>query len=76
MQVRTRNTSEANAKPLPVAGLRAVLVSPISRFNAVNLLWRTNCESDVSSYEIHRSSQAGLIARIPRHSWRWFRLRT
>ena len=60
VQVETRKTSKANAKPLPVAGLRAVLVSPISRFNAVNLMWRTNCEADVSSYEIHRSTEAGL----------------
>jgi hypothetical protein len=42
--------------PLEVQGLSAVLVSPISRFNAVNLLWRTNCESDVRAYEVHRSN--------------------
>ena len=38
----------------------AVLVSPISRFNAVNLLWRTNCESGIRGYEVHRSTAAGF----------------
>ena len=40
--------------------LRAVLVSPLSRFNVVNLMWRTNCESDVRQYEVHRSTSAGF----------------
>src|ERR1019366_7801158 len=44
--------------PLRVEGLRAILVSPISPHNFVNLLFRTSCESDVRRYEIHRSTMA------------------
>ena len=46
--------------PLRVECLRAILVSPISPQNFVNLLFRTSCESDVRRYEIHRSTQAGF----------------
>ena len=46
--------------PLRVEALRAILVSPISPQNFVNLLFRTSCESDVRQYEIHRSTRAGL----------------
>ena len=55
--VTTLKATDKNMIPLQVACLRAVLVSPLSRFNVVNLLWRTNCESDVRKYEIHRSSR-------------------
>ncbi|MCX7044353.1 MAG: fibronectin type III domain-containing protein [Candidatus Sumerlaeota bacterium] len=44
-------------RPLPVEDLRAILISPLSDSNYVNLLWRTNCESDVRRYEIHRSTE-------------------
>jgi chitodextrinase len=40
--------------------LRAILVSPISPQNFVNLLFRTSCESDVRRYEVHRSTRAGF----------------
>ncbi len=56
----TMKSSEKHMPPLEVERLSAVLVSPLSRFNAVNLLWRTNCESDVQTYEVHRSTIAGF----------------
>ncbi|MCE5268823.1 MAG: glycosyl hydrolase-related protein [Planctomycetaceae bacterium] len=56
--VTTMKSSDKNMRPLPVQGLAAVQVSPISRFNVVNLLWRTNCESDIRRYEVHRSTVA------------------
>ncbi len=56
----TKEPREKNLLPLQVQCLRAVPVSPLSRFNAVNLLWRTNCESDVRSYEVHRSTAGGF----------------
>ena len=43
-------------------GLRAILVSPISNDNFVNLLFRTSCEPDVTRYEIHRGSRPGFAA--------------
>jgi hypothetical protein len=58
--VTTLKSSEKNMPPLRVECLRAVAVSPLSRFNVVNLLWRTNCECDVRKYEIHRSTEAGF----------------
>lgn len=60
VSVTTSESREKNLLPLQVQCLRAVPVSPISRFNAVNLLWRTNCESDVQSYEVHRSTVSGF----------------
>jgi hypothetical protein len=56
----TMKPSEKDMRPLRVERLIAILVSPISRFNAVNLLWRTNCESDVRGYEVHRSKVSGF----------------
>ena len=41
--------------------LRAIPVSPISRFNVVNLLWRTSCESDVRRYEVYRFTSPGAM---------------
>jgi hypothetical protein len=58
--VKTKNSSEKNMLPLQVECLRAVVVSPIAPFNCINLLWRTNCESDIRSYEVHRSTVAGF----------------
>jgi hypothetical protein len=64
----TLKSTEKNALPLRVECLRAVLVSPLSRHNYVNLLFRTNCESDVRRYEIHRFTRPdftpGDAARI------------
>jgi hypothetical protein len=45
-----------------VEGLQAIIVSPISKDNFVNLLFRTACEPDVTHYEIHRSTQPGFPA--------------
>jgi hypothetical protein len=55
--VTTCKSSEWNMVPLRVECLRAIPVSPLSRFNVINLMWRTNCESDVKRYEIHRSTR-------------------
>jgi hypothetical protein len=56
----TLDPKEGNMVPLQVQGLRAILVSPLGPFNFVNLLFRTSCESDVKTYEIHRSTQPGF----------------
>ncbi len=58
--VKTPTPTDMNMSPVKVACLRAVLVSPLSRFNVVNLMWRTSCESDVRTYEVHRSLAAGF----------------
>ena len=59
--VTTLKSSVGNMAPLPVERLQAILVSPLSDDNYVNLLWRSNCESDVRRYEIHRSTTAGFL---------------
>jgi chitodextrinase len=56
----TLKSNQKNMAPLCVEGLRAILVSPISPHNFVNLLFRTSCESDVRRYEIHRATKAGF----------------
>jgi hypothetical protein len=56
----TLRPDQKNMAPLRVEGLRAILVSPISPQNFVNLLFRTSCESDVRRYEVHRSAQSGF----------------
>jgi hypothetical protein len=56
----TLRSDQKNMPPLQVECLRAILVSPISRHNFVNLLFRTSCESDVRRYEIHRAAIAGF----------------
>ncbi len=50
-----------NMVPLKVEGLHALSVSPLAPFNFVNLLFRTSCESDVQSYEVHRSTQPDFL---------------
>ncbi len=57
----TLKAAEKNMKPLAVEGLRAVLVSPLSPQNFVNLLFRTSCEADVQRYEVHRSTNAAFL---------------
>jgi hypothetical protein len=52
---KTLRTSEKNAVPIQVQALRAILISELTSDNYVNLLFRTNPESDVQRYEIHRS---------------------
>jgi hypothetical protein len=56
----TLDPKEKNMVPLQVQCLHAVMVSPLAPFNFVNLLFRTSCESDVKTYEIHRSTQPGF----------------
>jgi hypothetical protein len=56
----TLTTAQSNLPPIAVEGLRAIPVSPLARFNFVNLLFRTACESDIVAYEIHRSTQRGF----------------
>jgi hypothetical protein len=55
--VKTLRSSEKNAVPLQVQALRAILISDVTPYNYVNLLFRTDPESDVHLYEIHRSNQ-------------------
>ena len=57
----TLRSDQKNMAPLRVEGLRAILVSPISPQNFVNLLFRTSCESDVRRYEVHRSTGADFV---------------
>jgi hypothetical protein len=54
--VATLAAAAGNRAPRRVECLRAIPVSPLSRWNFVNLMWRTNCESDVARYEIHRAT--------------------
>jgi fibronectin type 3 domain-containing protein len=60
--VTTSAAEQANLPPVAVEGLRAILVSPISQDNFVNLLFRTACEPDVVQYEVYRGIQAGFGA--------------
>ena len=60
--VATMKSSERDMKPLRVECLRSVLVSPLSKFNFVNLLFRTACERDVTHYEVHRATTSGFTA--------------
>jgi hypothetical protein len=60
VKATTMKSSEANARPNRVERLSAVLVSPLGQHDNVNLLFRTNCESDVVRYEIHRSASPGF----------------
>jgi hypothetical protein len=54
---KTLLTSEKNAVPLQVQALRAILISDLAPYNYINLLFRTDPESDVHLYEIHRSNK-------------------
>jgi hypothetical protein len=60
VRAKTLTTAEKNAAPLQVQELHAVLVSLLTNHNYVNLLFRTNCESDVRKYEVHRSMKPGF----------------
>ena len=61
-EVTTPASEQANLPPVAVEALRALLISPISNDNFVNLLFRTACEPDVTHYEIHRGTQPGFAA--------------
>ncbi len=56
----TLPSRQKNMLPLRVECLRAILVSPLTPDNFVNLLWRTSCESDVVMYEVYRSKKRGF----------------
>jgi hypothetical protein len=60
VKATTLASSERNMPPLQVECLRAILVSPLAPYHYVNLLFRTNCESDVVRYEVHRSTVPGF----------------
>jgi len=50
----TFSAAKANDQPLPVSGLKAILVSDVSEDNYINVHWRSNCEPDIVTYEIYR----------------------
>jgi hypothetical protein len=54
-------SSEKNSVPARVECLRIALVSEVAPHNCLNLLWRTNCESDIARYHIHRGMNPGFI---------------
>ena len=60
VRAKTLTTAEKDAIPSQVEALHAVQVSPLTDHNYVNLLFRTNCESDVKKYEVHRSNRTGF----------------
>jgi hypothetical protein len=60
VRATTLKSSEKNALPNRVERLSAILISPWGQHDHVNLLFRTNCESDVTRYEIHRSANPGV----------------
>jgi hypothetical protein len=61
IKATTLKPSEKNAIPNRVERLSAILISPLGQHDHVNLLFRTNCESDVVRYEIHRSDTPGFV---------------
>jgi hypothetical protein len=60
VKATTLKSSEKNSLPNRVERLSAILVSPLGQPDYVNLLFRTNCESDVVRYEVHRSTTPGF----------------
>ena len=61
VKATTLKSSEKNALPNRVERLSAILISPLGQHEHVNLLFRTNCESDVVRYEIHRCGTPGFV---------------
>jgi hypothetical protein len=60
VKATTLKSSEKDAPPNRVERLSAIVVSPLGQSDYVNLLFRTNCESDVVRYEVHRSATQGF----------------
>jgi hypothetical protein len=60
VKATTLKSSEKNSLPHRVERLSAILISPLGQPDYVNLLFRTNCESDVVRYEVHRSTTPGF----------------
>jgi hypothetical protein len=61
VKATTLKSGEKNALPNRVERLSAILISPLGQHDHVNLLFRTNCESDVVRYEIHRGGTPGFV---------------
>lgn len=61
VRVITLKSSERDSPPLEVEALRAFLVSDLAPYNYINLLWRSNCESDIAKYEVYRDTAAGFL---------------
>jgi hypothetical protein len=60
--VETLKSSQKNALPQAVEALSALRASDVAPVNWVSLIWRTNCESDIASYHVHRSTAVGFTA--------------
>ena len=60
--VTTMAQEQANLAPAQVEDLRAILITKLAKYNAVNLLFYTSCEPDISHYEIHRSESPNFRA--------------
>lgn len=61
VKVVTLKAGEKNAVPSRVEGLYVTHVSPLTDDNFLNLWFYTNCESDVTGYQIHRSTTADFV---------------
>lgn len=59
--IKTKSQNEVNNNPLPVSGLKAILVSDVSADNYLTLHWRTNCEPDVLRYDVYRGETADFV---------------
>jgi hypothetical protein len=60
VKATTLKSSDRSAVPNRVEQLSAIRISPLAQHEYVNLLFRTNCESDIVRYEIHRSTTPGF----------------
>lgn len=60
VKATTLAATEKSAVPLPVEGLIAVHVSEVAPHNYINLIFRTNCESDIVRYDVYRGTQPGF----------------
>ncbi|MBN2577814.1 MAG: hypothetical protein JXB10_02400 [Pirellulales bacterium] len=61
VRTTTLKSIAKNAVPRRVERLSATWIKPWEQPPYVNLLFRTNCESDVVRYEIHRSTAPGFV---------------
>lgn len=59
--MKTLKSEQKNMTPLPVEKLSAIPVSPVAHYNSVNLIFRTNCESDIAQYHVYRGRQAEFV---------------
>ena len=60
VKVTTLKAQEKNTVPSRVQGLYVAHVSPITEHNFLNLWFYTNCESDVTGYQIYRGTTPGF----------------